>query len=128
MDEREGLFAAAAQGFLAGFVVIRAAENHFRAMTARRGNFYQRSGERHDDLRSDAAFGGVIGDGLCVIAGRRRGDAAAAVVGGVRAGRFVCWVLEFILLSPKKRKGRCPLWVTACGAETGSCAPAVIRS
>src|SRR5277367_2376650 len=80
MDESEGLFGAEAEGFLAGFVVIRAEEDYFGAVAARGGDFYERSGERHHDLRRDAAFGGVVGDGLRVIAGGGGDDAATALV------------------------------------------------
>src|SRR5580658_4426823 len=82
MDEGERLFGAAAQGFLASFIVIRAEENHFCAVAARGGNFHQRSGERHHDLRSNGPFGGVIGDGLRVIACGRGDYSAATLVGG----------------------------------------------
>src|SRR5271168_2950278 len=80
MDESEGLFGAEAEGFLAGFVVIRAEEDYFGAVATRGGDFYERSGERHHDLRRDAAFGGVVRDGLRVIAGGVGDDAATALV------------------------------------------------
>jgi len=49
-------------------------------MAARGGDFHERGGERHHDLRSDAAFRGVIGDGLRVIARGGGDDAATAFI------------------------------------------------
>src|SRR5277367_618094 len=43
-----------------------------------------------------------------------------ALAAGALLCPFTFLALEFIFLSPKKTKGRCPWWVTACGAETGS--------
>ncbi len=76
VNERKAEFFRAANGFLTGFIVIRAGQNYFRAVAARGGHFHERRGQRHADLRLDAALGGVIRHGLGMVA-RRCGDHAA---------------------------------------------------
>ncbi len=69
MDEGSALFDAAAQGFIAGFVVAGAEQNHFGSVAARGGHFDLRRGQGHDDLRLDAARGSVESDTLGVVPG-----------------------------------------------------------
>ena len=76
MNERQAELLRAAYGFVARLVVIRAGQNHFRAIAARRGHFYQRRRQRHADLRLDATLGRVIRHGLRVVSGRCRDHAA----------------------------------------------------
>jgi hypothetical protein len=76
MNEGEAILFRATNRFLAGLVVIRASQDHFRAITARRRNFYQRRGQRHADLRFDSALRRVIRHSLRVIARGRRDHAA----------------------------------------------------
>src|SRR5258708_2054853 len=61
---------AAAHRFFAGFVIIRAVQNHFRAITFCGRNLYERRGERHADLGTDSMPSGVVGDALRMIARR----------------------------------------------------------
>ena len=79
MDEGAALFDAAAQGFVAGFVVACAVEDDFSAVAARGGDFDLRRGQRHDDLGANAARGSVKGDALRVIAGAGGDHAALAL-------------------------------------------------
>ena len=75
MNEGKAILLAAAYGFLARLVVIRAGQNDFRAIAARRGHFHQRRRQRHADLRLDTALGRVIGHRLRVISRRSRDHA-----------------------------------------------------
>ena len=82
MQEGEAVGVALADGFGAGFVVVGAVEDDFRAVAGGGGDLDQRRHQRHDDARADAVLAGVEGDGLGVIAGAGGDDAAAALVVG----------------------------------------------
>ncbi len=69
VNKCEAKLFAAANCFLACFLVIRARQNYFRSIAARGGHFYERRGQRHTDLRFDAALCGVISHSLGVISG-----------------------------------------------------------
>ena len=79
MDEGAAFFDAAAQGLFAGFVVVGAVENDLRPEGAGGGDLDLRRGQRHDDLRANAAGRGVEGDSLGVVAGAGGDDAALAL-------------------------------------------------
>jgi hypothetical protein len=82
VEEDEAFGVAAAAGFIDGFVEIVAVEDDFGSVVAGRGDFDQRREDGHADLRADAVLGGVIGDGLGMIAGGGGDDAAGAFVRG----------------------------------------------
>ena len=69
MDEGEVALVAAAHGFVAGLIVVRANQHDFGSVTARCGDLGDRRGQRHADFGGDASLGGVVRDGLRVIAG-----------------------------------------------------------
>src|SRR5258706_5026667 len=72
MNERQLLFLASPQRFLASFVVICAGEDNFGAVSARGGPFHQRRRQRHADLRLEAALRRVIRHRLRVVTRGRR--------------------------------------------------------
>jgi hypothetical protein len=78
MDEGATFFDAAAEGFIAGFVVTFAMKDDFGSVGAGGGDLDLRRGEGHDDLGADAARGCVEGYTLGVIAGAGGDDSALA--------------------------------------------------
>ncbi|MGC4050535.1 MAG: hypothetical protein QM757_14255 [Paludibaculum sp.] len=80
VKEGEAVGFALADGFLIGLVVIPAVEYNFGAVAAGGRDLDQWGGQRHADAGADAAGGGVIGDGLGVVAGRGCDDAAGLLL------------------------------------------------
>ena len=75
---------AAARGFFAGFVVVRAVEHNFAAEILGGRNFGERRGQRHHNLRADAVPSGMVGQALRMVAGRGGNHSAGALFVGER--------------------------------------------
>src|SRR6202041_2497508 len=90
MDKRQTQPFAAAQSFLAGFVVVRAGKDHFRTVSPGGSYLYNRRRERHADLRRDSPPGRVIGDGLGMVSGRRGDHSLEALVFGQQQNLVEC--------------------------------------
>ena len=80
MDEGHPEFVAAAHSFLASFVVVRAVQNNFCAITLRGRDLDERRRQGHDDLRANAVAASVIRHALRMISRRRSDDAVRTLL------------------------------------------------